>query len=69
MIYDLKKSIDLRRLFDPVLHSSLDVLVESFLLNIEDIKIKISFCDLLVLRSLNCTSLTFGVDSHNGHPI
>ena len=27
MIYDLKKSVDLRRLFDPVLHSSLDDVV------------------------------------------
>ena len=27
MIYDLKRSVDLRRLFDPVLHSSLDDLV------------------------------------------
>ena len=27
MIYDLKISVDLRRLFDPVLHSSLDDLV------------------------------------------
>ena len=24
MIYDLKRSVDLRRLFDPILHSSLD---------------------------------------------
>ena len=27
MIYDLKRSVDLRGLFDPVLHSSLDDLV------------------------------------------
>ena len=30
MIYDLKRSVDLRWLFDPVLHSSLDDLVSSF---------------------------------------